>query len=127
LPAPSAAPKIAVIYYSWTGTVYELAKYVAEGAQRAGAEVRLLKVRELAPEQVIAAKVGWAGRPGKAPDVPEATRDDVAWADGVIFGTPTRFGNVSSQLKQYLDSLGALWQQGRQSRARVPGAGRRRQ
>ena len=65
MPAPSAAPKIAVIYYSWTGTVYELAKYVAEGAQRAGAEVRLLKVRELAPEEVIAAKVGWAGRPGR--------------------------------------------------------------
>jgi hypothetical protein len=87
LPAPSAAPKIAVIYYSRTGTVYELAKCVAEGAQRAGAEVRLLKVRELAPEEVITAKVGWVGRPGKAQDVPEATRDDVTWADGVIFGT----------------------------------------
>ncbi len=108
----SEQTKVAVVYYSSTGTVYELAKSIAEGAEKAGAEVRLLKVRELAPDEAIAANAGWASHVAETQDVPVATAEDILWADGVIFGTPTRFGNVSSQLKQFLDTLGGQWAQG---------------
>lgn len=104
--------KIAVIYYSATGSVYELASFIAEGARAAGAEVRLLKVHELAPQEAIESNQGWASHAAQTQAVPEATPQDVTWADAVIFGTPTRFGNVSAQLKQYIDTLGGLWFQG---------------
>ena len=108
----SSSPKIAVIYYSATGTVHELAESIAAGARDAGAEVRLRKVAELAPEAAIASNPAWQSHADATRDVPVATPDDVAWADGVIFGSPTRFGNVASQLKQFLDTLGGLWAQG---------------
>jgi len=108
----STSPKIAIIYYSATGTVHELAQAIAAGARDAGAEVRLLKVAELAPEQAIASNPAWQAHAEATRDVPVATPDDVVWADGVIFGSPTRFGNVSSQLKQFLDTLGGQWAQG---------------
>jgi len=104
--------KVAVIYYSSTGTVYDLATSVAAGATEAGAEVRLRKVQELAPEEAIASNVGWAAHVADAHRIPIATSEDLVWADAAIFGTPTRFGNVSSQLKQFLDTLGGLWAQG---------------
>ena len=108
----SVPTNVAVIYYSATGTVYELADSVAAGAKDAGAEVRLLKVKELAPAEAIASNQGWADHAAATQDVPVATGDDILWADAVIFGTPTRFGNVSSQLKQYIDGLGGLWARG---------------
>ncbi len=108
----SEPTKVAVIYYSSTGTVYELAKAIVEGAEKAGAEVRLRKVAELAPAEAIAANAGWASHAAETQDVPEASGEDVLWADAVILGSPTRFGNVASQLKQFLDSLGPLWAQG---------------
>ncbi|HEY0695141.1 MAG TPA: NAD(P)H:quinone oxidoreductase [Kribbella sp.] len=108
----SASPKIAVIYYSATGTVHELAQAITAGARDAGAEVRLLKVAELAPEQAIASNPAWRAHAEATRDIPVATPDDVVWGDGVIFGSPTRFGNVASQLKQFLDTLGGLWVQG---------------
>ncbi|HEY0166303.1 MAG TPA: NAD(P)H:quinone oxidoreductase [Jatrophihabitans sp.] len=108
----SEPTKVAVVYYSSTGTVYELAKSIVEGAEKAGAEVRLLKVAELAPAEAIAANAGWASHAAETQDVPVATAEDIVWADAVIFGSPTRFGNVTSQLKQFLDTLGGLWAQG---------------
>jgi len=108
----SEATKVAVVYYSSTGTVYELAKSIVEGAEKAGAEVRLRKVAELAPAEAIAANAGWAAHAAETQDVPVATAEDIAWADAVIFGSPTRFGNIASQLKQFLDTLGGLWSKG---------------
>src|ERR1700712_968770 len=108
----SELTKVAVVYYSSTGTVYELAKSIVEGAEKAGAEVRLRKVAELAPEEAIASNAGWASHVAETQDVPVATAEDILWADAVIFGSPTRFGNVASQLKQFLDTLGGLWAQG---------------
>lgn len=108
----SEPTKVAVVYYSSTGTVYELAKSIVEGAEKAGAEVRLRKVAELAPEEAIASNAGWAAHAAETQDVPVATAEDILWADAVIFGSPTRFGNVASQLKQFLDTLGGLWAQG---------------
>ncbi|WP_335933947.1 NAD(P)H:quinone oxidoreductase [Streptomyces sp. PTD5-9] len=108
----STAVKLAVIYYSSTGFSAEIAKEIAEAGAKAGAEVRLLKAAELAPEAAIASNEAWAAHAAASAGIPVATPDDVEWADAVIFGTPTRFGNVSSQLKQFLDTLGGLWARG---------------
>jgi NAD(P)H dehydrogenase (quinone) len=105
--------KVAVIYYSATGNVYRLAQAVEEGAQEAGAEVRVRKVRELAPEEAIKSNQGWYDHYMETQDVPEAELEDLEWADAVVFGTPTRFGNVSAQLKQFLDTTGPLWAEGK--------------
>jgi NAD(P)H dehydrogenase (quinone) len=107
------AAKVAVIYYSATGNVYRLAQAVEEGAKEAGAEVRFRKVRELAPEEAIKSNQGWHDHYMETQDVPEAELDDLEWADAYIFGTPTRFGNVSAQLKQFLDTTGGLWFEGK--------------
>jgi len=101
--------KIAVIYYSSTGNAYKIAQSLEAGAQSAGAEVRLRKVRELAPDEAIASNKGWEQHRGATQHVPEAALADLEWADGFAFGTPTRFGAMSAQLKQFLDTSGGLW------------------
>ncbi len=105
--------KVAVIYYSATGNVYKLAQAVEEGAKEAGAEVRFRKVRELAPEEAIKSNQGWSDHALMTEDVLEASMEDLEWADAYVFGTPTRFGNVSAQLKQFIDTTGGLWFQGK--------------
>lgn len=105
--------KIAVIYYSATGTVHALAQALAEGATDAGAEVRLRRVPELAPDAAIDSNPAWRAHHDKAEaSVPVATLDDLVWADGYAFGTPTRYGGPAAQLKQFIDSTGPVWQQG---------------
>ncbi|OEU86946.1 NAD(P)H dehydrogenase [Streptomyces abyssalis] len=111
--AASAQLKVAVIYYSSTGTVAALAREIGEAAEKAGAEVRLRRAPELAPQSAIDSNPAWAENQQATAGTAEASPDDVEWADAVLFGTPTRFGNVSSQLKQVLDQLGGLWAQGR--------------
>ena len=103
----------AIIYYSSTGTVHALAQAAAEGAEKAGADVRLRKVAELAPEEAINARPGWAEHIQDTADVAEASHDDLAWADVVLFGTPTRFGNPASRLRAIIDTTGPLWLEGR--------------
>lgn len=103
---------VAVIYYSATGTVHALAQAAAESAEKDGAEVRLRRVRELAPDSAIDANPAWREHLLEAAEVPEASSDDLAWADVMIFGTPTRFGNPASQLAAFVDTTGPLWQQG---------------
>jgi len=107
--------KVAVIFYSSTGTNHALAEAVAEGARKGGAEeVRVLRVAENAPREAVEGNEAWqAWLDGPAQQVPEATTADLEWADGIAFGTPTRFGNVSSQLKAFLDSSGPLWAEGK--------------
>lgn len=104
---------LAVIYYSSTGTNHQLASWAAEGAKAAGAEVKLLKVEELAPQAAINSNPAWKAHVEATKDVPVATLDDLVWADGIIFSVPTRFGNVPSQMKQFLDTTGGLWAQGK--------------
>jgi NAD(P)H dehydrogenase (quinone) len=105
--------KVAVIYYSATGNVHKLARAVEEGAKEVGAEVRFRKVHELAPEEAIRSNQGWWDHALMTEDVPEAEFEDLEWADAYVFGTPTRFGNVSAQLKQFIDQTGGLWFQGK--------------
>ena len=107
------AVKVTIVYYSATGTTYELAKAVEAGAKEAGAETRLLKVRELAPEEAIKSNEGWSKHLLETQDVPEATNDDLEWADAIILGTPTRYGLPTAQLKQFIDGTGPLWGQGK--------------
>jgi NAD(P)H dehydrogenase (quinone) len=107
------APKIAVVYYSATGNVHGLAQAVAEGAESAGAEVRLRHVEELASELLISQNQYWGRHRSQVAEAPVATLDDLEWADGVAFGSPTRFGNIAAQLKQFIDQAGALWQAGK--------------
>ncbi|MBN3928619.1 NAD(P)H:quinone oxidoreductase [Streptomyces verrucosisporus] len=104
--------KLSVIYYSSTGTIHKMARRLTEAGKQAGAEVRLRQVAELAPEEAIASNAAWSQHFDDTKDEPKATADDVVWADAVLFGTPTRYGNVASQLKQFLDTLGPQWQQG---------------
>ncbi|SCF87077.1 NAD(P)H:quinone oxidoreductase [Streptomyces sp. Cmuel-A718b] len=104
---------VAVIYYSSTGNVHRLAEAAAEAAEKAGADVRLRKVVELAPESAIARNEGWAAHAAATRDIAEATLADVEWADALLFGTPTRFGLPAAQLKQFLDTTGGLWFQGK--------------
>src|SRR4051812_25893819 len=86
--------KVSIIYYSATGTIYRLAQAIAEGAEKAGAHVTVRKVRELAPDEAIATNQGWVQHRLETQDVPEATPDDIVSADAVVFGSPTRYGNV---------------------------------
>ncbi|MEU4556816.1 NAD(P)H:quinone oxidoreductase type IV [Actinoplanes sp. NPDC023936] len=104
--------KLAIIYYSSTGTIHGMAERLREAGEKAGAEVRLRQVPELAPEEAIASNAAWSQHFDRTKNEPKATADDVVWADGVLFGTPTRYGNVSSQLKQFIDTLGPQWGQG---------------
>jgi NAD(P)H dehydrogenase (quinone) len=105
--------RVAVIYYSATGNVHRLAKAVAQGAEQSGCEVRLRGVAELAPDEAIQRNPAWARhQEAIRGTVPEASLDDLEWADGYAFGTPTRFGTAAAQLKQFLDTTGGLWQRG---------------
>lgn len=104
--------KLAIIYYSSTGNVDAMARRLAEAGEKAGAEVRLRHVEELAPKDAIDSQDRWREHLDAIADEPRATAEDIVWADAVLFGTPTRYGNVSSQLKQFIDSLGPQWAQG---------------
>ena len=101
--------RIAVVYYSATGNLFMLASAIAEGAASEGAEVRLRKVRELAAEEVIAANPRWVAHREATVDIPEASVDDLEWADGFALGSPTRFGLPAAPLKLFLDQTGGLW------------------
>ncbi|MDX3357849.1 NAD(P)H-dependent oxidoreductase, partial [Streptomyces sp. ME01-24h] len=105
--------KLAIVYYSSTGTITEIARELHDAAVKAGAEVRLLKTAELAPQAAIDSNPAWAAHHAANGHVQHATPEDIDWADAVIFGTPTRFGNVSAQLKQFIDTLGGLWAEGK--------------
>ncbi|TDC89603.1 NAD(P)H:quinone oxidoreductase [Nonomuraea deserti] len=105
--------KVAVIYYSATGKVHTLAQAVAEGAAAAGAEVRLRRVAELAPDSAIAQNPLWRRHADATASIAQARMEDLAWADAFAFGTPTRFGTPAAQLKQFIDQAGELWREGK--------------
>jgi NAD(P)H dehydrogenase (quinone) len=111
---PRTNAKILVVFYSRDGSVEALAKAVGEGAREAGAEVRLRRVPEIVPSAVMAKVPGWEERSKRMlAEYGAPTPDDAEWADGIILGTPTRFGNTSAELKAFIDSLGSLWFQGK--------------
>lgn len=113
--------RIAVIYYSSTGNIHRLAEAFADGAADAGAQVRLRRAAELASDAVVDASPEWRTHLDATAHIPEVAHDDLAWADGYAFGTPTRFGNMSSQLRQFLDTTSALWTAGEMAEKPVTG------
>jgi NAD(P)H dehydrogenase (quinone) len=104
---------ITIVYYSSTGNTYQVAKAVEAGARAAGAQVRLRKVRELAGPEAIASKPAWGAHLEATKAIEEATLADLEWADGYVFGSPTRFGLPAAQLKQFIDTVGPLWAAGK--------------
>lgn len=105
--------KLAVIYYSATGINHKLGTWAKEAGEEAGAEVRLLKVDELIPEEVINNNPGMKANAEATKDVPLASSDDLIWADAIIFSVPTRFGNLASQMKNFIDKQGGIWAEGK--------------
>jgi len=104
--------KVQVIFYSMYGHVYHLAEAVAEGARQVpGAEVSLFQVPELVPEAALEKSGAKAARQAFA-HIPVATVAQLPEADAIVFGTPTRFGNMCSQMRNFLDQTGGLWVQG---------------
>ncbi len=105
--------KILIAFYSRGGVTEALAKAVAEGAKAEGAEVRLRRAREFVGEDVMKKAPGWLEGAERMNALYEApTEADAEWADGIVFGTPTRFGSMTAELKAYIDSLGGLWFKG---------------
>lgn len=100
-------PKILVLYYSMYGHIETMAEAVAEGARAGGAEVVVKRVAELVPEEVL--KKSGAKLDQKAP---VATVDELSDYDAIIFGTPTRFGNMCAQMRNFLDQTGKHWVSG---------------
>lgn len=111
-PVAQHQPKVAVVYYSGTGNVKTIADSIVAGAADAGAETRLLRVVETAPQAAIDSNEAWKAHTAATAEVPVVTHDDLRWADAVVFGTPTRYGNISSQLAGFIDTLGGMWSNG---------------
>ena len=105
--------KLAVIYYSSTGTNYQMAQWAQEGAEELGAEARVVRVPENAPQAAIDGNPAWKAHAEATKDVPEVELADLEWADAIIFSVPTRFGNMASQMRQFLDTTGGLWFHGK--------------
>ncbi len=109
----SESVKVLIAFYSRNGSTAALAEGIAEGARAAGAEVKLRRVDEFVSEEIIASVPGWKeSRETLKAKYPAPTPADAEEADAVIFGTPTRFGSPSAELKSYIDSLGGLWFRG---------------
>lgn len=104
--------KVLVVFYSTYGHVYKMAQAMAEGAgEVAGTEVAIRRVPETLPQGVLE-KMGAVDAQKVFSKIPECTVDELAQADAIIFGTPTRFGNMCGQMRQFLDATGQLWANG---------------
>jgi NAD(P)H dehydrogenase (quinone) len=104
--------KVLVVFYSTYGHVYKMAKAIAEGAKEvAGTEVEMRRVPETLPPEVLA-KMGAVEAQKQFSHIPMCTVNELPKADAIIFGTPTRFGNMCGQMRQFLDATGQLWAKG---------------
>ncbi len=113
--------KLAVIYYSATGTNYEMAKHAYQAAVDAGATVKILKAKETAPAEAIAKNEAWQNHIEATKEVSEVKLDDLEWADAILFSMPTRFGNLPSQVECFFDTTGGLWSEGKLANKVVSG------
>jgi len=104
--------RLAIVYYSTYGTNHQMAEIAAEAARAAGAEVRLLKAPETAPEAVVAGQPAWKAQADKTVQLPQATAADMEWANAYLISAPTRFGVMASQMRAFIDTLGGVWAKG---------------
>ena len=107
------AVKLAIVYYSTYGTNHQMAEVAADAAREAGAEVRLRKVKETAPQAVVQAQDAWKAQAERTAHVEEATPEDMVWANAFLFSSPTRYGGAASQMRSFIDTLGPVWQEGK--------------
>jgi NAD(P)H dehydrogenase (quinone) len=105
--------RLTIVFYSTYGTNHAMAGEAAAAAREAGAEVRLRKVRETAPPEVVEAQAAWKEQASRTADIEEATPDDMVWADAFLFSSPTRYGGAASQVRAFIDTLGPIWQEGK--------------
>jgi len=104
--------RIQIVFYSMYGHVYRMAEAVAEGARSVpGTEVKILQVPELVPPEILKQSGADTARKAFA-HIPTAKVDDLADADAIIFGTPTRYGNMCAQMRNFMDQTGGLWMKG---------------
>jgi NAD(P)H dehydrogenase (quinone) len=104
--------KVLIVHYSMYGHIYRMAEAVAEGVREVeGCEVIIKRVPETLPDDVLGLMGAVEAQKGMA-HIPIATVNDLAEADAIIFGTPTRFGNMCGQMRQFLDATGGLWMKG---------------
>ncbi len=103
--------KVAIVFYSMYGHMFQMAKAAAEGATSAGADVRLLRVAETLSDEIIAAMRATDAQKAFS-DVSIVKPEDLEWADGILFGVPTRFGNMSGQVAAFFDTTGQVWARG---------------
>ncbi|ASW08605.1 TrpR-binding protein WrbA [Rhizobium dioscoreae] len=107
-------PKVLIAFYSRNSSTEILANAIAQGAIEEGAEVRLRRAREFVGDDIMSQVPGWRENAQAMNQKYEAPSEaDAEWADAIVFGTPTRFGSISSELKAYIDGLGGLWFQGK--------------
>lgn len=106
------ATKVLVVFYSMYGHIYRMAEAVAEGARQVdGVEVSLMQVPELMNDDALE-KSGAKGARAAFAHIPVAQPNDLGNYDAIIFGTPTRFGNMTAQMRNFLDQTGGLWMKG---------------
>jgi NAD(P)H dehydrogenase (quinone) len=105
--------RLTIVYYSTYGTNHQMSEIAAETAKAAGAEVRLRKVRETAPEEVVAGQAPWRAQMERTAHIEHASPADMEWANAYLFSAPTRFGTAASQIRAFIDTLGPLWGQGK--------------
>jgi NAD(P)H dehydrogenase (quinone) len=105
--------KLTIVYYSSYGTNHNMAEVAAEAAEQAGAEVRLRRAAETAPDEVVEAQEAWSAQLERNSHIEEVTTDDMVWADAYLFSAPTRYGGAASQLRAFIDTLGPIWQEGK--------------
>ena len=104
--------KVLIVFYSTYGHIFKMAEAIAEGAKEvSGTDVQIRRVPETLSEEVLI-KMGAVEAQKAFSHIPVCTVDELAEADAVIFGTPTRFGNMCGQMRQFLDATGQLWAQG---------------
>lgn len=104
--------KVLVVYYSMYGHIYQMAEAIAAGVREvAGCEALIKRVPETLSDDILG-KMSARDAQQRMASVPVATVDDLAQADAIIFGTPTRFGNMCGQMRQFLDATGGLWAKG---------------
>lgn len=108
-----ATVRLAIIYYSTYGTNHQMAEIAREAATAAGAQVRLRKVRETAPQEAVAGQPPWLAHAERTAHVEHATAGDMEWANAYLLSAPTRFGTAASQMRAFIDTLGPVWAAGK--------------
>jgi NAD(P)H dehydrogenase (quinone) len=113
--------RLAVIFYTTYGTNHQMAEIAADAARSAGADVRLRRVRETVPDDVVNTQDAWKAQAEKMKDIAVAAPADMEWANAYLFSAPTRFGVSAGQMRAFFDSLGGLWSKGALANKAVSG------